>query len=55
MGPLRFSKDDLYKTFPTENVNFHNDDLFGFEGLVKVIFDSPFLNLKGPICAVACT
>ena len=32
-----------------QNVTFHKGDLFGWKGLVKVTFSSPFLNLKGPI------
>ena len=33
-------------------VTFHKGELFGRKGLVKVTFNSPFLNLKGPICKV---
>ena len=46
MGPLRFSKCDLYKTitFPAEK-----GTILVWKGLVKVTFDLPFLNLKGPI------
>ena len=49
MGPLRFSKGDLYKTFPAENVTFHKGDILGWQGLVNVTINSPFLNIKGPI------
>ena len=49
MGPLRFSKCDLSKTFPAEKVTFHNGDFFNSKGLVKVTFNSPFPNLVGPI------
>ena len=49
MEPLRFSKIDLYKTFTPEKVTFHKGDIFGTKGLVKVNFNSPFLNLKGHI------
>ena len=37
MGPLRFSKGDLYKNFTAENVPFQKGDLFDWKGL------SPFL------------
>ena len=36
-------------TFPAENVTFHKGDLSGWKGLVKVTFNSLFLNFKGPI------
>ena len=49
MGPLRFGKGELYKTFPAEKVIFHKDDLFDQKGLVKVSFNSHFLMIKCPI------
>ena len=54
MGPLSFCKDDIYiayfyETFPDEKVTFHKGDLFDGKVLVKVMFNAPFLNLKGPI------
>ena len=36
-------------TFQAETVTVHKGDLFGWKGLVKVTFNSAFLNLKGPI------
>ena len=52
MGPLRFRKGDLYKTFKritSKKGHPSYDDLFGWKGLVKITFNSPFLNFKGPI------
>ena len=49
MGPLRCCEGELYKTFSAVKVTFHKGDLFGWKGLVKVTFNSPFLNLKVPI------
>ena len=45
MGPLRLITGGIYKAFRT----FYKGDLLGWKCLVKVSFDSPFLNLKGPI------
>ena len=39
MGPLRFSKGDLYKTFPAEKVTLYKGELFSWKGLVKVTFN----------------
>ena len=49
MGPLRLIRADLYKTFTAEKVSFHKGDLFDWKGLVTMTFNSPFLNLTGPI------
>ena len=49
MGPLRFNKGNLFKTFPVVKVTFHKGDTLACKGLVKVTFTSPFLNLKGHI------
>ena len=49
MGPLRLSKCDLYKTFPISFQLKRSHFIFGQKGLVKVAFNSPFRNLKGPI------
>ena len=40
----RFSKYDIYKTFPAEKVSSKKGDPFGWKGLVKVTFYSLFLN-----------
>ena len=49
MCPLIYGKGDIYKTFPAEKVTYHKGDLFNLNGLVKMSFNSPSLNLKGPI------
>ena len=36
-------------TFQAETVTVHKGDLIGWKGLVKVTFNSAYLNLKGPI------